>query len=315
MRIAFICNSEFALPTVEQLANTGLWAGLACSEGASPLIPALSARAREAGVPFAVLRKSHLAIDLEDFLIATRADAVLVQTFPFRIPAHVLTIPRLGFFNLHPGRLPAYRGADPIFWQIKHREPAGEIVLHRMTPAFDNGPILFRERMVLREEDTYGLHQSLLVDAALRVVERFVRALDADELPAGDPQDERDAGYQARPTAYDLLVDWESLDAEQVAALARAANPTYQGAIVLFRETMVRLLEARPVPFDARPRLRAGTVVSANTGRGLLVLCARATVARLEVLATEEGTFGGERFASAFGLRIGEAFSIPAFVS
>ncbi len=310
MRLAFLCNSEFALPSVDVLLQAGVLAGLACSDRAPHIATPLSERAGALGIPFAMIRRAEIGADLEDWLLASAPDAALVQTFPYRIPAASLTIPRLGFFNLHPGRLPAYRGADPVFWQIKHQRDAGAVTLHHMTPAFDEGDIVCAEPVPIGPDDTYGVHQSLLVDAALRCITRILQG----DLK-GTPQDEAGAGYQGRPTASDLTVDWGTGDASAVAALARACNPTYGGAIALLRDTVVRVLEAREVEFVPVPKLPAGTVISANTGRGLLVLCAGGTVVELTIVATDEGTFSGGRFAALFGMGIGEKFLRPAFVS
>ncbi|MDZ4699872.1 MAG: formyltransferase family protein [Rhodothermales bacterium] len=310
MRIAFLCNSEFALSSVDLLAQAGVLAGVACSDGAPHIAAPLASHANALGIPFAVIRKAEIGADLEDWLLATAPDAALVQTFPYRIPAVALNIPRLGFFNLHPGQLPAYRGPDPVFWQLKRQEAVGAVTLHRMTPAFDDGEIVCFESIPIGPDDTYGVHQSLLIDAALRCITPFLQG-----AIKGTPQDEVGAGYQGRPAATDLTIDWTACDASAVAALARACNPTYGGAIILLRNTMVRLLEAQAVPFSPIPRLPAGTVISAQSGRGLLVLCAGGTVVDLTIVATDEGTFSGGRFAALFGIEIGEKFLLPAFVS
>ncbi len=314
MRIAFLCNSEFALPSVATLAQAGALAGIACSELAPHIATPLAERAGALGIPFAVIRRAEIGADLEDWLLASAPDAALVQTFPFRIPATSLTIPRLGFFNLHPGRLPAYRGPDPVFWQIKHQQTAGAVTLHHMTPAFDDGDIVCAETAPIGPNDTYGVHQSVLIDAALRCIERYIERFIAGDL-AGTPQDGAGAGYQGRPAAQDLTIDWVAQDASAVAALARACNPTYGGAIAVMRDTMIRVLEAQAVAFSPIPRLPAGTVISANAGRGLLVLCAEETVVELTIVAIDEGTFSGGRFAALFGMGIGEKFLLPAFVS
>ncbi|MEZ4698865.1 MAG: formyltransferase family protein [Rhodothermales bacterium] len=290
-------------------------AGLACSDLAPHIAGMLQEQARQLGIPFATVARATIASDLEDWLIASRADAALVQTFPYRIPAAVLDLPRHGFFNIHPGKLPAFRGPDPVFWQIKQGSASGAATLHRMTPAFDDGPIVWMEEVAIGPEDTYGVHLSVLIEAAGRCIEQFIALLSAGELPALPAQSEAEAGYQGRPGLDDLTVDWSASDAAAIAALARAANPTYQGAVAFLRDTPVRILEARPTPFEPIPRLPAGTVIATTPDRGLLVLCAGGTVLQLAIVATDEGTFSGARFAALFGISIGEKFSMPAFVS
>jgi len=46
-------------------------------------------------------------------------DIIMVSCFARRLPDPVLSIPRIGCFNLHPSLLPAYRGPVPLFWQFR----------------------------------------------------------------------------------------------------------------------------------------------------------------------------------------------------
>lgn len=315
MRIAFLCNGEFALPTIAALERQGVLAGLACSDLAPHLIDPLRQEAGTLGIPFQVVRRGRLEEDLKSWLVASSADAALVQTFPYRIPLAALAIPRLGFFNLHPGALPAYRGPDPVFWQIRRRESSGAMCLHRMTPAFDDGAIVCAEPVPIGPTDTYGVHLSLLSDAAVRCVDQFLSLLAQGESLYASPQAESDAGYQGRPSEADRTIDWATEDAGSIAALTRACNPVYRGAQAWLRGGPAWIVEAREVSFEPLPRLPAGTVIATDAERGLLVLCAQGTVVELTVVATDEGTFSGPRFAALYGIGIGTRFSMPEFVS
>ncbi len=67
--------------------------------------------------------------------------AVLVACFPRRIPAALLAIPARGFLNLHPSRLPAYRGPAPLFWQLRDDVQPLSVTLHWMDADLDTGDI------------------------------------------------------------------------------------------------------------------------------------------------------------------------------
>ena len=54
----------------------------------------------------------------------------------------LLNIPRLGYINLHSGRLPSYRGMMPTFWQMLRGEQAITISVHRMAQKLDLGDVL-----------------------------------------------------------------------------------------------------------------------------------------------------------------------------
>lgn len=78
------------------------------------------------------------------------------------IPESILNLPARGAVNLHPGRLPAYRGSSPVFWQLYNEEPRAGCALHRLTEELDAGPV-FRQRSVSIQptESYYSLYTRL----------------------------------------------------------------------------------------------------------------------------------------------------------
>ncbi len=44
--------------------------------------------------------------------------------------------------NIHPGRLPEYRGARPVNWALRNGERLHGITIHRIDPGIDSGPVL-----------------------------------------------------------------------------------------------------------------------------------------------------------------------------
>lgn len=78
---------------------------------------------------------------IADWLASQTPAAVLVACFPRRIPAALLAIPAHGFLNVHPSRLPAYRGPAPIFWQLRDDVQPLSVTLHWMDADLDTGEI------------------------------------------------------------------------------------------------------------------------------------------------------------------------------
>jgi methionyl-tRNA formyltransferase len=75
-----------------------------------------------------------------DALAAFAPDVAVVACFTRRIPPAALAVPRLGFLNLHPSLLPAYRGPQPLFWQLRDGAMTGATV-HYMDDGLDTGDI------------------------------------------------------------------------------------------------------------------------------------------------------------------------------
>jgi methionyl-tRNA formyltransferase len=74
--------------------------------------------------------------------LAEQAPAVVVVAcFPWRIPAKLLSLAPLGFLNVHPSRLPAYRGPVPLFWMLRAGDQEGGVTVHWMDATLDSGDL------------------------------------------------------------------------------------------------------------------------------------------------------------------------------
>src|SRR6266496_3045104 len=68
-----------------------------------------------------ILVTSHIR-RLAPMLRDMKVDLIFVTGFPWRLPAELVALPRLGSINTHPAALPKYRGPNPIFWQMMNGE-------------------------------------------------------------------------------------------------------------------------------------------------------------------------------------------------
>jgi hypothetical protein len=131
-----------------------------------PVKPDYLARVREFGLRYAVnrvidrvvvkswLRRRPLASTADEVvpiagrdwraltaLIAReRAVALMSCALRYIIPARVLSAVPLAL-NVHPGPLPDWRGADPIWWMLRAREPRMGVSVHRLVAAIDEGDV------------------------------------------------------------------------------------------------------------------------------------------------------------------------------
>lgn len=75
------------------------------------------------------------------------ADLALVSSFHrFFKRAHLSKFQNA--VNIHPSLLPLYKGATPTPWMLKNGERIAGITAHLMTENIDEGPIIFRRRML-----------------------------------------------------------------------------------------------------------------------------------------------------------------------
>lgn len=119
----------------------------------------------------------------------------------------MLAVPRLGFVNVHPGRLPAYRGRNCPEWAILEGDDV-YATAHLIDAGIDTGPVICEGRYDLLPRWTYadfraGLyaHCATVLIAALKKLEGASPATIADYVSI---QDESKARYREGMTAADI---------------------------------------------------------------------------------------------------------------
>lgn len=207
-------------------------------------------------------------------------------------------------FNLHSADLPKFRGGGGMSWQVLHGVEEVVISIHQMTPAFDAGAILFKERMAA-EKPIYP--RSLLAAKRRLYVEkvfpRLARTYAVDETLTLAPQDEEAAEYYpCLLTAENGFIDF-TWNAESVEAFVRAFSYPYPGAIFSYREKRFHVRECRVVQSQGGHHPFAAGLVTNRTTEGVHVIVAGGVVC-FKAMTDENGTaVGPEAF------RLGERFS------
>lgn len=151
--------SDYSLAMLLALIDSGVeLVGLATSLGANPAISgenALSQVAEHMRVPLLRLAR----INEYDSLVALRrleADLFLVASFDQILREKALAVPRLGWVNVHPSRLPQYRGPEPLYWAIVNDEKETGISFQRVERGIDAGPLLLQRLEVIHADDDTG---------------------------------------------------------------------------------------------------------------------------------------------------------------
>src|ERR1700712_5218129 len=122
LKIILLCSTRFAMPALKELAFFRVLAAVAIPKQCDELIENVKAILNGSGIAVIELEQETFAETLRSAIAENEISMGLVMTFPYKIPAAVYDLPAKGFYNVHPGPLPQYRGADPIFQQIKNKE-------------------------------------------------------------------------------------------------------------------------------------------------------------------------------------------------
>ncbi|KXK08481.1 MAG: Methionyl-tRNA formyltransferase [Microgenomates bacterium OLB22] len=74
-------------------------------------------------------------------------DLILVFAFGAFIPSELLSVPRLGWWNIHPSLLPLYRGPSPTAYPIMMGDSQTGVTLIKLDEKMDHGPIIAQESL------------------------------------------------------------------------------------------------------------------------------------------------------------------------
>lgn len=289
LRIVFFGTPHIAVPSLRQLREDGWPVSFVVTAPDRPvgrrmlLTPSpVRTAAEELGIPVrtpATLKDESFRTEFADL----RPDLCVVVAYGKLIPKHYLDIPRLGFVNVHPSLLPAYRGPSPIQTAILDGCAATGVSIMLLDEDMDHGPILAAEPWVIPSgfdavaaTDELG---RLGADLLARTIPGYVRG---EIVP--QPQNHAAATFTRKFTRDDGRLDW-SRPASELNDRIRAlgANP---GAWTLWDGKTLNIIHAHVIPGNA-PRHPAGTVfLHAGT---VAVACQESALA-LETVQPEGGS-------------------------
>lgn len=134
--------------------------------------------AQSAGVPLIAVADD---VDLVKRVTQAQPDLLLSVCFPGRIPDAAVASVRRMALNLHPSALPAWRGPDPLFWQLRHGLARIEVCWHRIAPRMDSGEVVVQTAVTVEGADTEDIIEERVADAGIR---RLKSLLDGHGVPA-----------------------------------------------------------------------------------------------------------------------------------
>ena len=199
----------------------------------------VAARARRYGIP--VIAPSD--VNVPEVVERVRSSAPdLLFSFYYRrmLGPGLLSLPRLGAYNVHGSLLPKYRGRAPVNWAILHGEVETGATLHEMVEKPDAGRVVDRERVPILPNDIAREVFDKVTVAAEIVLERSLPALLAGTVRL-EPQDLAAGSYFGRRLPEDGAIDSE-WPATRIHNLVRAVAPPYPGAFCFIGGTKLRLL-------------------------------------------------------------------------
>lgn len=158
-------------------------------------------------------------------LTTLKPDLCVVAHFQKLIKSPLLSVPQLGFINLHPSLLPDYRGMAPQHWPIINGEKEVGVSIHYIDEGVDTGDIIIQKRFRLAP----NMYVSDLQNKWLEIY-RYIMVEAIERILANTPlikQRNKPGSYYGRLKPEHCQISMESTKDEAFNLIKGVSMPYY----------------------------------------------------------------------------------------
>jgi len=254
LRLVFAGSPAAAVPSLKRIAASRHEIAAVLTRHPSPqgrkrvLTPtAVGAAAAELGVP--TITSNRPGDDAAERITALRPDLGVIVAYGAILRDPLLSVPRLGWINLHFSLLPRWRGAAPVQRAIIAGDRLSGATVFQLVPELDAGDVFGQFTQPVGGNETAGHLLSSLADGGAELLGRVIDAIAGGHARA-EPQ-EGDVTTAPKLTLDDGRVDWTA-HASTVHDLIRGVTPE-PGAVTIVGGARLKLLET-VIARDAAPQ-------------------------------------------------------------
>lgn len=211
MRVLFAGTPLVAVASLEQLVKDGFDVVAVLTREDAPvgrkrvLTPSpVAARAAELGIE--IIHANRIDEPTQERLAALELDIAAIVAYGGLVPEKALTIPRLGWINLHFSLLPAWRGAAPVQHSIMAGDDITGAVTFQLEKGLDTGPVFGTLTEIIDAADTSGELLGRLAISGAVLLSQTLSGLEAGKLVGIAQQGE--TSYAHKLTLVDGEVNW-----------------------------------------------------------------------------------------------------------
>lgn len=222
-----------------------------------------------AGIPLFALQKTGFE-PCRDLLLRLGPAAACVVCFPWRLPLNLISIPPLGFLNVHPALLPQYRGPAPLFWLFQRHDLVHRgVTVHQMDAGLDTGPLVRQEPVSFESGLTQTAIERQCGQLGGRLLLEAVEQLSSGRQPR--PQTGQGSYHPwPAPSDFRLELDWSALRSFNFMRATNGSAVPYQLSISGRDYFVTEALSVDPLGRQDVPLLLDGPVAHIQFDPGIL---------------------------------------------
>tara|TARA_B100000953_G_scaffold77107_1_gene62451 strand:- start:17593 stop:18519 length:927 start_codon:yes stop_codon:yes gene_type:complete len=277
MKVAFMGNPKFALPSLESLLESKHEVKAIVSNPAKPM--GRKRVLKHTDVGSYSLQNNIELIELDSFnndtiykkLLSLNVDIFVVVAFRI-LPEKYISIPKFGSINLHASLLPSYRGAAPIQWALMNGDKTTGVSVFQIEKKVDTGKIITQAKIDIDKNDNYEILSNKLSKVGAGALVEALNNLEEGEVDY-NKQDKSLVTKAPKISKEMLRIQWD-WPAAKINNWVRGLSPK-PGMMAIFQNKRTKILKT--LVLDDKMKRASGKIKAATnssleiyTGRGLI---------------------------------------------
>ena len=231
--------------------------------------PILRDWAKKLKIPF-IVESNVNNVNFIKYLKNFNADLFISMSFNQILCTDILSIPSSGFINCHAGKLPFYRGRNPLNWALINDEKDFGITVHYIDEGIDTGNIIIQDVYKISNNDNYStLLNKAIYYCALSMAKAINKLLDGNIKIISQDSIDPVGSYFSKRVDGDENIDfnWSS---REIFNFVRAISLPGPCARCLINEQEYAILKVKQIPDCDNYIAKEGEVVGVSKGGNLV---------------------------------------------
>lgn len=227
----------------------------------------------------------------EDWINKISPDLIICCGWSNILKKNILNIPKYGCIGYHPADLPNNRGKHPIIWSIFLGLKYCHSTFFLMTNKIDNGLILSKEKIVIKNIDNATSIYKRLNFLASKQILKILNNLKNNKITLKKKY-YRNLNYWRKRSVNDGNIDWR-MSASKICLLVRSLNFPYPNAHFIFNQKHIKVFKTKVIMSKKFNNIEPGKIISNKQGK-IMIKCGENSILLekfLPKINIKEGTY------------------------
>jgi methionyl-tRNA formyltransferase len=291
VRILFAGTAEIGVETLRALAQS-FDVGLVLTnadkpQGRSKKLIASPIKVEAINLDIPILQPDRLRGDVLRDVASYNCDVLICFAYGKIFGPKFLSMFKGGCYNIHPSKLPQFRGSSPIQFAILKELKKTAISIQKLSLEVDSGDILSAIDLELSDDETtLSLTKKVAKASAPFAVDTFTK-LTKGEIEI-TPQ-EGEISFAPQFKKQDATIDWQ-MSASEISAQIRAFTP-WPKASTTYKDKTLFLTGVHSISDETYEN--PGLVIEKRKKEGLVIACKKGSIIinRLQIQGKKEMDF------------------------